>query len=381
MKLKKQIFTLGAIAIIASPIVVVASCGAKIPTAPTPQKPVKKIVRAEKASLQGYSIALSATFHLYSDSLPKATDTFVFINESTQPTTTNVFTITSVDITNATLDLDLKIGNTSTHLLDKPYAHAVSGSVVLSDKSGSYYIPDLTTSAGLASTLSWVNYNKIITLTDTAESGATKITDILKGTGYHCGTITITTPGTVASISIVKDSLPIIPIIPTPAKKTVRVEKASATGYHIDLNTVFHIYSETLPKANDTFTFKDANQADIPIVFTAKAPTDNNTKIVLTKTTNGGTPILLPAFNLKRVTTKALIFSDKSGSYYIDTPLSNTDLIVHWVNYNKIVTGTNAVEGAKMVTTALKDTGYNCTSLAFKQDGTVASIVLALDTP
>ena len=196
---------------------------------------------------------------------------------------------------------------------------------------------------------------------------------------FALGTIAIIAAPIATVVSCgAKPTTPIITIIPTPAKKTVRVERASAQGYYIDLNSTFHIYSSTLPRADETFTFLNV-ASNKTIVFTAKAPTHANTRIELVQTTDGKDPKTLTSLHLNPADTTSLIFSDKSGSYYIADPVKDALTILNWVNFNKIVTGTDPKAGAQMVTTSLKDTGYHCVVITISTPDNVVTMTLAKD--
>ena len=353
MKFKKQIFALGAIAVIAAPIASVISCGSSSNKKKASDE-IPTTYSAEKASTSGTVVHIGTNIVTYSSSKVVMGQTFTFVNEKAK--TTTVYKVTAIGSgTYGALTLSVTTdGKPGTALPSATQNLPSANGLVLQDLSGTYYVanPTATNSTEVSN---WVNFNTGILKGHQNERDAiNQVATALAGTGYRPSRVDVASVTNIATVTTVVDNHSIV--------------AGTASGFQIHVSPGLIFFLATKPVKNTTFTFKDSNDKDFStITYTVDlAATEDSGGISgMVTNTDGSDPTAWHG-TFKKTTTTGLTFKDYRGNFYMPNPIADKVLIAKWVSYNNIVAGTkDPIAAAKLISTALESTTYKCTKVIF----------------
>ena len=362
MKFKKQIFALGAVAIIATPIATVVSCGSTNESKPK----VNGEHFASKPTIEGRVITIG-TLVTYSKAAPKDNDTYKFKNADTNITT--VYTVIGTPTTTK-MTLTVVVGGVKKKdqdaIIGKIDQSAAANGIVLSDSRGVHYSSS-PTAANDTLVKTWVNYNTgILNGTSDKSTAFKNINSALAGTFIYVTSVTVG-KGKVSTLVLTSK---------TPTAKVI----TSGNGLSMSLDGHM-VYSKRSPIPTDEYTFNDdSTGTNIATVY--KFVSGLPAALIYYKQVGSAAGTTLPAVVGTTVTSGMVLNGNhaysSSGGIYVADPTKDSSMVTTWLNNNNILARTTYTTAAVKAINGgvFNGTPFVCTSITFASNGTIKSIVI-----
>ena len=379
MKFKKQIFALGAVAIIAAPIATVVSCGSTNNNNHNNNKengiPIVRVMHFANRPVAGsYKITISPSIVTYSKAAPIKGDTYTFTNVTSKVKT--VYTVTATPSATAkSMTVSVMVGNIKGADISTVGLIAASTSdLVLSDPSGSYYITGTEAISSSSPIITWLNYNTNILKGTTDPAAALKRINIaLSGTYFYGQTIAIATTGKITALGI--------------ATKIPTAVATKTTGFSMNIDG-HALYSTIKPVFTNVWTFHSFNGGTVVTttykITTVSTGTGDKNLVTFSKAVDGGTEKKLPPVIYRSTDANGIVLNGFDGNstiggIYIANPVTDSSMITNWLNTNNIISRTaNENEAATEITKIIgaNASGFTCSNVTFAKDGAIKAVII-----